>query len=648
MNIKFLRIIFYSVQDAFIALFPYLIIRASATLFIAMNQYFQLCNIEEYSYIIDLLYSIFPLLLLLSISIQLSKNLYLNNTHFILISFFSFLFFSGYIEVENKKFIIQGKNVLVYAFIIPIIISIISNLGLLKLNKKILKVNRYNAFNDAYNYLLIYSFIFFNAILMRVYHIKSPTSMIYSLFSSFALEIQALYHLLLSHLMWLLGVHGTTSYRYIFDMDFYTQPIFHNLTYESFFSVFVIFGGAGSTLSLIIAILLYSNNKHNKIIAKASIPFAIFNINEPLIYGIPIAFNKQFIIPFITVPIINFICAYTFISFGFLSFENINVPWTTPPLFSGYLLTGSWIGTLYQFFIIVLGIFIYKPFLNKKRGRPYIGNDNQLQILKSVYNDSLRVHQDRTKEQLQIENDLNKIVNGKLLLYYQPQIDIRNNTVYGFEALLRLSENKQIHPPVFLDTIEKLHLEYVIDMWTVQELKRNMDLWEKSNKPLPSISINIYPKTLLDSKNINTIIHTLSKYNIHIELIEKGLRGQEVLLNRALNKLKDAGFLIAVDDFGSDESNLSLLGMIDADIIKLDRSLIHHSDTRKGLTLFKSSCVTFQDMDFTVIAEGIETEEELSIAKDSNVDIVQGWYYSKALPLKDAMAYKSTKESSKL
>ena len=129
---------------------------------------------------------------------------------------------------------------------------------------------------------------------------------------------------------------------------------------------FVKFGGTGITLGLLIAALLAAKSKQMKEISKLSIVPGFFNINEPVIFGLPIVFNPIMLIPFILVPLIGLIITYGAITFGFLTpFNNVQVPWTTPPIISGFIL-GGFKGALIQVIILVLSVVIYFPFMKKQ------------------------------------------------------------------------------------------------------------------------------------------------------------------------------------------------------------------------------------------------------------------------------------------
>ncbi len=641
----------FSLQEAFISLFPYLLVRAACTVLVVLNRHYEFINHAPLLSNVRIIYDIFPLLLCISISVQLSKTFQLSKLHFVLFSLFGFLILSGFIKIQNGNLIISANTSIVGSIFIPLINCYIAkNMGYLNPVFKPLISGRIALVNTSFNYIFVYSIVIFIALLIEEKYRQFP-SFFSLVFSEFMLEFQAILHLLISHLAWLLGIHGTTTYRYVFDMSFYTQPIFDNLPYEQFFSVFVIFGGAGSTISLIIAILLTSKDKHSRLVAKSSIPFSIFNINEVIIYGLPIALNRNYIIPFLIVPLLNFILSYAFIMAGFIAFSSEVIPWTTPPILSGYLLTNSLLGSAWQVVLIMLGAFIYLPFtkipsnqaarLNMLRDK--LSNSDNLNLENKQFNDFER-YQNISTENLEIDQDIKRVINGELSVFYQPQINIADNTIYGYEALIRLIKNDQVYPPFFLPSIEKAGLEEPLDQWVFKQVRKDIDVWKEANGENPLISINVYPKTLLIKNNIDLIINTFAGYKIKIEILEKSFSDNFEEINNALGLLEAAGFEISVDDFGSGYANLSLLGIINASSIKIDRELLLHCDTDKGKMVFTSSCSTFKEMEFHIISEGVETPEQLQFVKECGADVVQGFYYSKALSLDSAIKYLPTSD----
>lgn len=179
---------------------------------------------------------------------------------------------------------------------------------------------------------------------------------------------------LFAHILWFLGIHGTN----ITDSMF--MPILYALSAENlarvnagqlpeniinvqFQNLFATYGGAGSTLSLLIVAVLISKSKRLKQLSKLSILPAIFGINEPVIYGLPIVLNPILMVPFILVPTINIIISYITMNFGLVPIPNgVIMPWTTPPIVSGFL-SSNWQGAVLQIFLIALGCLIYYPFV---------------------------------------------------------------------------------------------------------------------------------------------------------------------------------------------------------------------------------------------------------------------------------------------
>lgn len=129
--------------------------------------------------------------------------------------------------------------------------------------------------------------------------------------------------------------------------------------------IYVKFGGQGITLGLLLAALLVAKSSRIKEISKISLTSSLFNINEPIIYGLPIVFNPLMLIPFVAVPMVGVLITYFAVVSGFLApFTAVNVPWTTPPLISGFILSG-WQGMVIQLLILAASTAIYLPFLKK-------------------------------------------------------------------------------------------------------------------------------------------------------------------------------------------------------------------------------------------------------------------------------------------
>ncbi|HGF8001380.1 PTS sugar transporter subunit IIC [Enterococcus faecium] len=132
----------------------------------------------------------------------------------------------------------------------------------------------------------------------------------------------------------------------------------------AFKDTFAVMGGLGNTIALLIAIFIFSRRKDYKDFAKLSVTPAIFNISEPIIFGLPIVFNISLIIPFVLAPIFSLTVAYFATAVGLINHVVVQIPWTTPPVISGFLATaGDWRAAVLQILIIAASVFIYLPFL---------------------------------------------------------------------------------------------------------------------------------------------------------------------------------------------------------------------------------------------------------------------------------------------
>lgn len=140
---------------------------------------------------------------------------------------------------------------------------------------------------------------------------------------------------------------------------------------------FVKFGGTGITLGLLFSALIMAKSKQMKQISKLSVIPGLFNINEPVIFGLPIVFNPIMLIPFIIVPLLAFVITYGATAIGFLTpFGSVQVPWTTPVIISGFIL-GGLRGAVIQIIIVVMSIFIYLPFM-KRQDREYLKTEEDM------------------------------------------------------------------------------------------------------------------------------------------------------------------------------------------------------------------------------------------------------------------------------
>lgn len=245
------------------------------------------------------------------------------------------------------------------------------------------------------------------------------------------------------------------------------------------------------------------------------------------------------------------------------------------------------------------------------------------------------------KNQKNILNDLNK---GNFILYYQPIVDPKKNLIVGFEALLRLKRNGQILTPYyFLKDIEKSNMMSEVSLLSfkkvISDYKVISNYSNLKNKKM-YISFNLSFKEIEDSNFLNKLIeisvnNNMPNNSICLEIIEKFSLEDIDKIKKSLEILRLHGFLIAIDDFGVEYSNLDLLDKIDYDIIKLDKYFIDNinSKTNKKIIDFLSQICKLYNK--TIVFEGIEEKYQFDIIKSFSYEktYIQGYYFSKPLDI---------------
>ncbi|MBG0966868.1 PTS cellobiose transporter subunit IIC [Bacillus sp. SRB1LM] len=183
---------------------------------------------------------------------------------------------------------------------------------------------------------------------------------------------------LLVHLLWFFGLHGPNIVGGIIEPLYLpalekNMNLFKggtsafdvpNIVTKPFFDTFVYLGGSGATLAFLVVVLLVAKSAQLRGVSRLSIGPGAFNINEPVIFGTPIILNPILFLPFIITPIVLVITSYTAISIGWVPKTVVMIPWATPPIISGYLVTGGHLsGALLQLFNFVIAMVIYYPFV---------------------------------------------------------------------------------------------------------------------------------------------------------------------------------------------------------------------------------------------------------------------------------------------
>ncbi|WP_099046586.1 EAL domain-containing protein [Pseudoalteromonas translucida] len=239
-------------------------------------------------------------------------------------------------------------------------------------------------------------------------------------------------------------------------------------------------------------------------------------------------------------------------------------------------------------------------------------------------------------ERLFIENELRQAIKDKqLTVYYQPQIDSRTQLVVGYEALLRWFHPTEgaIAPTKFIPIAEATGLIVELGEWVLHQACNFAVKLERQGRA-SNIAINLSARQFKDASLLPTLKKIIastqvSAKSLHLELTESMLMGNVEAAIAQLHELKGLGVSISIDDFGTGYSSLSYLKRFPVDILKIDRSFIKDiPDDNNDMAITAAIIAMAQKLKLDVVAEGVETVEQVEFLKNNNCFIVQGYYFS--------------------
>lgn len=253
-----------------------------------------------------------------------------------------------------------------------------------------------------------------------------------------------------------------------------------------------------------------------------------------------------------------------------------------------------------------------------------------------------------SRRKIELERDLRTVfAQGGLEVFYQPQFHLDSGALSGAEALLRW--NHPIHGYVaaneFVPLAEESDLIIELGRWVIEKTCRDLrQIIDKGLHPGP-ISINVSARQLRDSRIAGDVIESLRHSGLHpahlcLEVTETAVAQNRDIAIDVLDSLRKIGIRIAIDDFGTGYSSLSYLQNMPFDEIKIDKSFVDMIGSR---TKSDNICTTIikmsRELGKASIAEGVESQEQIDFLRSSGCDIVQGFFYSRALPFKDFVAF---------
>ncbi|MEM1188320.1 MAG: EAL domain-containing protein [Pseudomonadota bacterium] len=240
-------------------------------------------------------------------------------------------------------------------------------------------------------------------------------------------------------------------------------------------------------------------------------------------------------------------------------------------------------------------------------------------------------------ERLQLESDLRKAVEREeLMLHYQPMVSLATGSVVGVEALVRWlhPQRGMVSPGEFIPLAEEMGLTLEIGEWTLRTACQTVAAMHKEGHRLTKVSVNISPIAISRSfaERVNNILNStgVDPKHIELEITENVLMETDAASIESLRQLKKLGVSLSIDDFGTGYSSLSYLSHFPLDTLKIDGSFVQDFDkSANNKSLVEAIAAMGASLDLRVIAEGVETSEQLMFLRGLKLDIIQGYLFSR-------------------
>ena len=241
------------------------------------------------------------------------------------------------------------------------------------------------------------------------------------------------------------------------------------------------------------------------------------------------------------------------------------------------------------------------------------------------------------------EELLQAICRFEFKLLYQPQVDLRTGRVFAVEALVRwLHPTKgTISPDKFIPIAEETGLIVAIGDWVLHEACRQNRAWQDAGLPPMTMSVNVSARQFTERKLISSVADSLVQSGLEPKYLELELTESLIMQDASgaiatMKELKALGVGLSIDDFGTGYSSLAALKNFPVTRIKIDKSFIADLATDENDRAVTTAVISLgQKLNLRVIAEGVETEDQIAFLRENNCDEMQGYHFSKPVPPND-------------
>lgn len=267
-----------------------------------------------------------------------------------------------------------------------------------------------------------------------------------------------------------------------------------------------------------------------------------------------------------------------------------------------------------------------------------------LKSTKNTYGSSVAFYdkpfsQNRTKIQTYESRFMNAIKNHEFVVWYQPKMNPGKNMLVGAEALIRWQQEDGsiIFPGEFLGVFEKDGLISILDEYIFTSVCEQIAKWKKEGKTPVPVSINLSRESMRRTDLVERYKSIAEDYEIEPSLIPIEITENSAMSNMEIKPLAEkffnAGFTLHMDDFGSEHSSLNGLNILHLSVLKFDKSLIDGIGTEQGNLVLEYAIALGRKLGFKIVAEGVENKDQLDFLVENGCDEIQGYYFSKPLPV---------------
>lgn len=461
---------------------------------------------------------------------------------------------------------------------------------------------------------------------------------------------------LTKQLLWSIGMHGGNLVEVQLGWMIAPNQVLYepSLATSAVMNAFAHLGGSGSTVGLIVALVIAGKDHQLKRLGYLSVLPALVNVNELLLFGVPLILNPIMFLPFVLAPLATLGIALLAHQWGWMPLAGVPANWNTPIFLSGYLVSAGWSGVVVQGLGVAASAAIYLPFLRKLEA---LRRENQARALKpailafaspEVTTTSLlnrpgylgdfarALHSD-------FERDLGT---ERVYQVYQPKHD-RSGKVCGVEALLRWNHaiHGHINPAAIVNIAEESALINRIGEWTLDAACASYMHWKSLGYQQLKISVNLSPAQLEDPHCVRIVHDCLERHQMDARELELEITEGRSISNSdqselTLSALTAMGVHLSMDDFGMGFTSLFYMQRFAVSAIKIDGSLTRTVLTNKvNADVIRTIAILGANQGAQVVAEFVDNAPQQALLSELGCSEFQGYFYSPPVRAEEFVQY---------